>query len=410
MLGLYAGRAGSLFARVRSLSVAVPSAPRAHARTLTVRSGAFDEDDLFAPAGGGGGGGGGGDAPARRDERFGGGERRADGRRRGDPRDARPAPRRGGGDGRVAAGACYVCGEKGHFARDCPSKDGAARSAPMERARVFVSKLDERTRWFELKDHFRDAGFDVVYASVSTDRYTGESKRCGIVQLSDAAEAERAIAALDGSELDGAAVFVREDRQERDRRTSSSPRRDASHLASSDPAHKDGGAPRGGGPWTDENGGPIPRADVLSLLDKRDAARARRDFTEADALRDALLRDYGVARLDDRNRVVEAADDFDDLVANMDDAAVAALVADADAVEGGEPAAAVGAAGTSAAAVARALGAIDDAEPDEGEIAVRRAALEAERVVDLKDQCRALKIKVSGTKAELIERLLASPN
>ncbi|KAH8061266.1 hypothetical protein JL721_8928 [Aureococcus anophagefferens] len=62
-----------------------------------------------------------------------------------------------------------------------------------ERTRLFVSALDPGTRWQELKDHFRDGGFDVIYASVSTDRYTGESKGCGIVQLATEAEAEAAI-------------------------------------------------------------------------------------------------------------------------------------------------------------------------------------------------------------------------
>ena len=88
-----------------------------------------------------------------------------------------------------------------------------------ERTRLFVSALDPGTRWQELKDHFRDGGFDVIYASVSTDRYTGESKGCGIVQLATEAEAERAIGAMDRSELDGATIFCREDRQNRDRRT-----------------------------------------------------------------------------------------------------------------------------------------------------------------------------------------------
>ena len=60
--------------------------------------------------------------------------------------------------------------------------------------RCFVSGLSPRTDWGQLKDHFRDAGFKVVYASVSEDRHTGESKECGIVQFETDAEAVRAMA------------------------------------------------------------------------------------------------------------------------------------------------------------------------------------------------------------------------
>jgi len=69
------------------------------------------------------------------------------------------------------------------------------------------------TQWPELKDHFRDAGVGVVYASISVYR-DGTSKGCGIVQLESEDDAQRAIDLLDGSDLDGATIYVREDRKE----------------------------------------------------------------------------------------------------------------------------------------------------------------------------------------------------
>ncbi|KAK2077604.1 hypothetical protein QBZ16_004449 [Prototheca wickerhamii] len=80
--------------------------------------------------------------------------------------------------------------------------------------RVYVSNLAWRTSWQDLKDHFRTAG-EVVYSNVIKDA-DGRSKGWGIVEFSQPEEAVEAISTLNGSELGGRNIMVREDREDRD--------------------------------------------------------------------------------------------------------------------------------------------------------------------------------------------------
>ncbi|EEC49245.1 predicted protein, partial [Phaeodactylum tricornutum CCAP 1055/1] len=79
--------------------------------------------------------------------------------------------------------------------------------------RVFVQGLPTSVTWKELKDHFRIAG-EVVFASVSADRVTRESKGHGIVQYETTDMAENAIKIMRNHPLDGYQLYVREDVQE----------------------------------------------------------------------------------------------------------------------------------------------------------------------------------------------------
>ena len=90
----------------------------------------------------------------------------------------------------------------GHLARDCPSDAGGG---DFQRTRVFVAGLDPAVQWYDLKDFFREAGFDVVYASVSAHA-DGSSKGCGVVQLASAEACDAAIRDLNGAALRGAAM------------------------------------------------------------------------------------------------------------------------------------------------------------------------------------------------------------
>lgn len=80
--------------------------------------------------------------------------------------------------------------------------------------RCFVNNLAWRTSWQDLKDHFRANG-TVVFANVIRDQ-SGRSKGWGIVEFSTPEEAARAVLEMNGSELDGRYVMVREDREDRD--------------------------------------------------------------------------------------------------------------------------------------------------------------------------------------------------
>lgn len=75
---------------------------------------------------------------------------------------------------------------------------------------VYVGNLSYRTAWYELKDYMRTAG-DVVHAKIMTT-HSGQSRGCGVVEFSSPEDAQRAIDELNGTELNGRVIFVREDR------------------------------------------------------------------------------------------------------------------------------------------------------------------------------------------------------
>jgi hypothetical protein len=79
--------------------------------------------------------------------------------------------------------------------------------------RVFVQNFPPQTSWQDLKDHFRIAG-EVVFASVSGDPKTGESKGYGLVQFENTDMARNAIQIMSQHPLNGFTLSVRKDVQE----------------------------------------------------------------------------------------------------------------------------------------------------------------------------------------------------
>ena len=76
---------------------------------------------------------------------------------------------------------------------------------------IFVGNLDFAATESSIRSLFEAYG-TVERVNVVTDRDTGRSRGFAFVEMSDSAEADRAIAALNGSELDGRSLNVNEAR------------------------------------------------------------------------------------------------------------------------------------------------------------------------------------------------------
>lgn len=78
--------------------------------------------------------------------------------------------------------------------------------------KLYVGNLSYGTTEDSLRVAFEAGGRQVARASVVTDRETGRSRGFGFVEMATAEDAKAAIAALDGTQLDGRAIKVNEAR------------------------------------------------------------------------------------------------------------------------------------------------------------------------------------------------------
>ncbi len=76
---------------------------------------------------------------------------------------------------------------------------------------IFVGNLDFAATESSLRSLFEPFG-TVERINLVTDRDTGRSRGFAFVEMADSAEADRAIAALNGSNLDGRALNINEAR------------------------------------------------------------------------------------------------------------------------------------------------------------------------------------------------------
>ena len=81
---------------------------------------------------------------------------------------------------------------------------------------LFVGNLPHATTEDELRTLFSSHGH-VERVSLVTDRDTGRSRGFAFVEMSDASEADKAVAALNGTELSGRALKVNEARPKMER-------------------------------------------------------------------------------------------------------------------------------------------------------------------------------------------------
>ena len=72
---------------------------------------------------------------------------------------------------------------------------------------IFVGNLSHQTAVDDLRQAFESHG-EVTSASIIKDKFSGESKGFGFIEMPTQSEAEAAIANLNGKELDGRALTV----------------------------------------------------------------------------------------------------------------------------------------------------------------------------------------------------------
>lgn len=84
---------------------------------------------------------------------------------------------------------------------------------------IFVGSLPFKIQESELKQYFEEYG-EVSSVKIITDKFTGRSKGFAFVEMPDDASAQKAIDALNGSDIDGrpAVVNQAEEKKERDNR------------------------------------------------------------------------------------------------------------------------------------------------------------------------------------------------
>jgi len=76
--------------------------------------------------------------------------------------------------------------------------------------RLYVGNLSYQTTQDSLRAAFEQGGGKVVEVKIVTDRDTGQPRGFAFVEMSSAAEAQSAIAAMDGQQLDGRTLKVNE--------------------------------------------------------------------------------------------------------------------------------------------------------------------------------------------------------
>ena len=80
---------------------------------------------------------------------------------------------------------------------------------------IYVGNLDRSVVEADLKEAFQAYG-EVATASVIKDKFSGESRGFGFVEMPNAAEAQKAISTLNGKPLKGRTVTVNESKPRTD--------------------------------------------------------------------------------------------------------------------------------------------------------------------------------------------------
>jgi RNA recognition motif-containing protein len=87
---------------------------------------------------------------------------------------------------------------------------------------IYVSNLSFNIQDEDLREFFTPYG-EVTSAKIINDRETGRSRGFGFVEMSDDAAAKKAIAELDGGDVEGRAIKVMEAKPKEDKPRSNNP-------------------------------------------------------------------------------------------------------------------------------------------------------------------------------------------
>jgi len=82
---------------------------------------------------------------------------------------------------------------------------------------IYVGNLPREATEDDLKEAFEAFG-EVTSVKIIKDKFTGDSRGFGFVEMSNSSEAQAAISGLDGKDLKGTALRVNEARPRRDDR------------------------------------------------------------------------------------------------------------------------------------------------------------------------------------------------
>ena len=81
---------------------------------------------------------------------------------------------------------------------------------------IYVGNLSYQSTEDELRDLFAEFG-DVVSAKLIVDKFTGQSKGFGFVEMSNNSEAQKAMDELNGRDVNGRSITVNQSRPRQER-------------------------------------------------------------------------------------------------------------------------------------------------------------------------------------------------
>lgn len=79
-------------------------------------------------------------------------------------------------------------------------------------ARLFVGNLPYSANETDVQNFFADAGYTVDNVNVMRDRFSGEARGFGFVEMNDDQQAQAAVAGCNGKDLMGRALVINEAR------------------------------------------------------------------------------------------------------------------------------------------------------------------------------------------------------